>query len=79
MEDALSFDKVKNIVNETDRIAILGNSHSSALAIKNFIEASNVDRENIFVYRLSFSFDEENCLRAAYVIEKAANFKKYKK
>ena len=52
MEDALSFDKVKNIVNKTDRIAILGNSHSSALAIKNFIEASNVDRENIFVYRL---------------------------
>ena len=52
MEDALSFHKIKRTVKSTDKVAIIGNSHSSVLAIKNLIEASRVHRKNIMVYVL---------------------------
>ncbi len=52
MEDALSFHEMKRTVKSTDKVAIIGNSHSSVLAIKNLIEASHVHRKNIMVYVL---------------------------
>ena len=52
MENALSFHRMKTTVKSTDKVAIIGNSHSSVLAVKNLIEASQVHRRNIVVYGL---------------------------
>eukprot|EP00943_MAST-04B_sp_MAST-4B-sp1_P005591 g5591.t1 len=50
MEDALSCQRLKKIVGQNDKIAVLGNAHSSILAIRNLVEVLHVKRENIFVY-----------------------------